>query len=926
MTPGRRRGPGASAREAGGDGSPVRRAAEIREAFLRYFEQRGHTRVPSAPLVPAGDPTLLFTNAGMVQFKDVFLGLEQRPYRRAVTAQKCLRVSGKHNDLENVGPSPRHHTFFEMLGNFSFGDYFKREAVRFAWECVTQVLGLPPERLVFTILAGDDEAAEAWAAVGVPQERVLRMGEATNFWMMGDVGPCGPTSELHYDWGPEACTCGRADCSVALDLGCARWLEIWNLVFMQYNQAPDGTRTPLPRPGVDTGMGLERIAQVVQGVPSTYETDLFLPVLDRIQALVGHTARQRREHTVAYRVLADHGRAMTFLAADGVVPANEGRGYVLRMIMRRAMRFAHRMRGGLPPAGPACPGPADGGGRLLGGVADAVIDLMGDAYPELRAQRAVIHEVLAAEEDRFGQTLGAGLARLDDLIAEVRRRGGRVLPGADVFRLYDTYGFPPDLTRDVAREHGLEIDEAGFAGEMARQQERSRSTSQFEPGQQAAYAALLRGVDRTEFVGYETLAADGRILRLLVDAQPADSACAGQAVEVICDRTPFYAEGGGQVGDAGEIRGPAGTVAVDDTRRASADHWVHSGRVTAGTVRAGDPVHLAVDAVRRRDIMRNHTATHLLHRALREVLGEHARQRGSLVAPDRLRFDFVHPRPLSAEERARIEARVNEQVLAALPVAARVMPYRDAVASGAMALFGEKYGEQVRVVSIDAYSRELCGGTHVGSTAEIGLFLITGEGSVGAGVRRIEAVTGRAAVQRARESEAALRTAADALHASPEEVPARAQQLAERVRQLERDLLRARTQAAAPDVEALVRAAQEVDGIAVVGTSVPDADQAALRALGDRIKRRLPAGLIVAAGPHGDRLDLVVMATLGAVERGADAGAVMQVLNRRLGTRGGGRADLAQGGGGDPARLEGVLADLPAVVREALARSKKPVD
>ncbi len=402
------------------------RAAEVREAFLRYFAERGHTRVPSASLVPAGDPTLLFTNAGMVQFKDVFLGLEQRPYRRATTAQKCMRVSGKHNDLEQVGPSPRHHTFFEMLGNFSFGDYFKRDAVRFAWEYATEVLRLPPDRLVFTVLAGDEEAEAAWAALGVPPERVLRMGEATNFWMMGDVGPCGPTSELHYDWGAAACTCGRPDCSVALDVGCNRWLEIWNLVFMQYNQAPDGTRTPLPRPGVDTGMGLERIVQVVQGAASTYDTDLFLPILDRVQALLGHTAAERAAHIVAYRVLADHGRAMAFLVADGVVPSNEGRGYVLRMIMRRAMRFAHRARGGLR----ARPGAAPGEGRLLGPLADAVTEVMGDAYPELRAQRGLIQQVLDAEEDRFGQTLEAGLARLEDRLASVRAAGGRVLPGA----------------------------------------------------------------------------------------------------------------------------------------------------------------------------------------------------------------------------------------------------------------------------------------------------------------------------------------------------------------------------------------------------------------------------------------------------------------------------------------------------------------
>ncbi len=882
------------------------RSSEVREAFLRYFEQQGHMRVPSASLVPAGDATLLFTNAGMVQFKDVFLGLEQRPYRRAVTVQKCMRVSGKHNDLDNVGPSPYHHTFFEMLGNFSFGDYFKREAIRYAWEFTTGTLRIPSARLVFTVFESDDEAFDAWRAIRVPPERVFRMGEATNFWMMGDVGPCGPTSELHYDWGPEACTCGRPDCSVALDNGCARWLEIWNLVFMQYNQSPDGTRTRLPRPGVDTGMGLERIVSVIQGVPSTYDTDLFLPILKSVQALLGPTGSERAEHQVAYRVLADHGRAMTFLAADGVVPGNEGRGYVLRMITRRAMRFARR-------AGASRP--------LLASLADAVIAVMGDAYPELVAHAPSIRQVLSAEEERFSQTLGAGLGRLDDLIAEVRRQGGRVLPGAEVFGLYDTYGFPPDLTRDVAREHGLEIDEAGFAAEMARQRERSRGAVAFqvEGAEHATYAALREAGVSSTFVGYDALEASGRILAVLVRGTRVASATAGDDIEVICDRTPFYAEAGGQVGDTGEIRAPGGLVAVTDTQRPIPNLIVHRGRVVTGTIREGESVLLAVDAARRRDIMRNHTATHLLHRALREVLGESARQAGSLVAPDRLRFDFVHPRPLTAEERARIESLVNEQVLAAVPVRAAVMPYRQAVASGAMALFGEKYGDEVRVVSIDEYSRELCGGTHLATTSEVGLFLITAEGSVGSGIRRVEAVTGRWAVARAQAAASTLDAAAEALRVRPEDISARIRELQERVAALERETQKVRAQAAAPDIDALVRTAPEVEGIVVVGLAIPGADQAVLRALGDRVKPRLSAGVVIAAALADGRIDVVVMATPAAIARGADAGRVLQVLNRRLGTRGGGRAELAQGGGGDPARLEKVMADLPGIVREALA-------
>jgi alanyl-tRNA synthetase len=889
-------------------------SAQLREAFLKFFEDRGHTRVPSASLVPAGDPTLLFVNAGMVPFKDVFLGLETRPYRRATSAQKCMRVSGKHNDLDNVGPSPLHHTFFEMLGNFSFGDYFKRDAIAYAWEFMTRTLRLPPDRLILTILAGDDEAAAAWAALGVPSERVLEMSEKTNFWTMGDVGPCGPTSELHYDRGPAACTCGRPDCGVRLDNGCNRWVEAWNLVFMQYNQGPDGTRTPLPRPGVDTGMGFERIAAVVQHAPTNYDTDLFVPIFDRVQTLLGHTAKERAAHTVAYRVLADHGRAMTFLTADGVVPGNEGRAYVLRMIIRRAIRFARR---------------AGARGPILGAVADAVTSVMGGAYPELTAQRVFVHSVLEAEEKRFDQTLEAGLARLDDVIADVKRSGRRAIPGADVFRLYDTYGFPLDLTRDVAREHGLDIDEPGFAEEMARQKERSRATGReyFEAGGtdgRAQYGEIRAAAGATTFVGYETLEADGRIAALLVDGRRVEEAARDAAVEIVCDRTPFYAQSGGQVGDTGTITGPSGAADIEDTQRPVPDLIVHRGRIRTGVLREGDPVHLAVDAPRRRDIMRNHTATHLLHAALRQVLGEHARQAGSLVAPDRLRFDFAHMRPLTAGERARIEASVNDRILEALPVTTETKPYREAVASGATALFGEKYGDEVRVVSIDGYSRELCGGTHVRSTGEIGVFTITGEGSVGAGIRRVEAVTGRAALARVRDAEAKLREAAEALHVAPDEVPARVRTLTERAQTLERQGTRAGASprgpdaSEGPDIEAMLRGAAVVDGITVVGIALPDADPAALRALGDRVRGRLESGVLVAASTGNGRIDVVVMATPGAVARGAEARRVMQVLNQRLGTRGGGRPELAQGGGGDPARLPAVLADLGAIVREAL--------
>ncbi len=860
------------------------RADEIREAFLAYFERQGHTRVPSASLIPAGDPTLLFTNAGMVQFKDVFLGLERRPYRRAVTVQKCMRVSGKHNDLDNVGPSPYHHTFFEMLGNFSFGDYFKRDAIRFAWELATGVLRIPPERLVQTVLQGDEEAIDAWGGLGIPRDRVVQMGEATNFWMMGDVGPCGPTSEIHFDWGPAACTCGRPDCGVALDNGCPRWLEIWNLVFMQFDQAPGGTRTPLPQPGVDTGMGLERIVSVIQGVLSVYETDLFQPLFAQIQRLLNHTSAERAEHTVAHGRLADHSGGMTFLVADGCAPDTGGRGYGLRRIIRRAIRFARR---------------AGARGAVLAPLADAVVDTMRVAYPELTGHAPFIREVVGAEEERFSQTLDAGLARLDDLIATTRRRGLAVLPGDVVFRLYDTYGFPPDLTRDVAREHGLEIDEAAFAAEKARAQERSRMAERFQSDatERAAYAAVRDSGIAAEFVGYGAFAAEARVLALLRAGGRVEQVTAGDEVEVICDRTPFYAEAGGQVGDTGEMQTPGGAVTVVDTQRPIQGLTVHRGRVSAGTVRVGERATLRVDAMRRRDIMRNHTATHLLHRALREVLGDHARQAGSLVAPDRLRFDFLHLKPVSAEERARLQARVNEHVLAALPVGTAIMAYRDAVASGAMALFGEKYGDEVRVVSIDEYSRELCGGTHVQSTAEIGLFVIVSESSVGSGIRRIEALTGRGAAVHARAGDEILREAAGVLRVPVAEIPERVRQLAARARALEAEVEAARTRAAALDLDAIVRGAPEVDGITVVGITSPNADQAGLRALGDRVKPRLPSGVIVAASAADDRIEVVVMASAGAVARGARASKIMAVLNRKLGTRGGGRPELAQGGG-----------------------------
>jgi alanyl-tRNA synthetase len=874
----------------------------IGRRFLQFFADRGHTVVPSGSLVPAGDPTLLFTNSGMVQFKDVFLGREQRSYARAATLQRCLRVSGKHNDLETVGPSPKHHTLFFMLGNFSFGDYFKREAIPYAWEFVTRELRLDPDRLIATVLADDEESYRHWRALGLPPERVLRMGEKTNFWAMGPTGPCGPNSELNYDWGPQRCTCRRPDCSVALDNDCDRWLEIWNLVFMQYDQAADGTRTPLPRLGVDTGMGLERIASVVQQVPSVYETDLFAPILDRVQSLLGHAADGRQRAIVPYRVIADHGRAATFLIADGLTPGNEGRAYVLRMLLRRAIRFGRR-------AGFERP--------FLGQVAAAVIDLMDADHPELQRRRSFVLKVIEAEEERFSQTLSVGLEHLAEVIGEVRARSRTTLPGDEVFKLYDTYGFPLEMTRDVAAEAGLAVDEEGFRREMDEQRRRSRGTGQ--PLASAMDAGTLTGVPATTFVGYTKDAAAAAVVALLKDAALVEAAAVGDLITVILDRTPFYAEAGGQVGDTGVLRARGLHIAVTDTRRVAAGVTGHVGRVVEGRVRVGMRVRAAIDGARRAAIRRNHTATHLLHRALQEVLGEHARQAGSLVAPDRLRFDFTHLSPLTAEEREAVEHRVNEVILEGRPVRAAVMPLDAAQRLGAMALFGEKYGEQVRVITVDGFSRELCGGTHLSSTAPIGLFTITAEGSVAAGVRRIEAVTGWEAYARARSQERLVADLTELLRTTPGEVGPRVRRLADRVRELER--LSPRASGAAADLADSVRAAVEVNGVRVATARLDGATHEALRAAGDVLRQRLGGGVVVLGGVAGDRVNLVAMVSTDLHERGVRADALLRAVAARLGGTGGGKADLAQGSGREITRLDDALDAVPGDVRQLVGAS-----
>jgi len=722
-------------------------SADIRAKFLSFFASRGHTVVSSASLVPGNDPTLLFTNAGMVPFKDVFLGLEERGYNRAASSQKCMRVSGKHNDLESVGPSPRHHTFFEMLGNFSFGDYFKREAIEFAWTFLVDELALDRDRLWPTVFEEDDEAFELWQTVaGVPAKRITRLGEKENFWSMGDTGPCGPCSEILYDRGPEACTCGRSDCSPLHE--CDRWLEIWNLVFMQFDRNADGQVHPLPRPSIDTGMGLERITAILQGAESNYDTDLFAPIMERTRELLGDDEPTMREQVVAYRVIADHSRAVAFLVGDGVLPSNEGRGYVTRMILRRAARYGRRLGFDRP---------------FLAETVATVIEMMGDHYTELRQRATFIQDVVRQEEERFLSQLGVGLARLDDVLEEARRAGSSVVPGEEAFRLYDTYGFPLELTRDAATELGFTVDEEGFREAMERQRARARAAQQFASDERGELYRELT-LPPTKFVGYHQLACAARVVAIVVDGSPVDQVGEGGEVEVVLDRTPFYGESGGQVGDRGVLVGPNGRIAVETADHPVSGLTVHRGRVVEGSLAVGDAVEARVDDKHRAAVARNHTATHLLHRALREVLGDHAAQAGSLVTPERLRFDFSHLSAMTRDELDQVEHIVNREIRANRPVVTREMGFNEAVEAGAMALFGEKYGDRVRMVSVEGFSKELCGGTHVTRSGDIGSFVILSESSVGSGLRRIEALTGEAAETMVRQR---LRT----LDALREELP-----------------------------------------------------------------------------------------------------------------------------------------------------------
>jgi alanyl-tRNA synthetase len=896
---------------------------DVRQAFLDFFAQRGHQVVASSSLVPGTDPTLLFANAGMVQFKDVFLGLDKRPYSRAATAQKCMRISGKHNDLENVGPSPRHHTFFEMLGNFSFGDYFKRDAIVFGYDLLTKVYGLPPDRLAFTVYHTDDEAYDIWTkVVGVDPKRVARMGPKTNFWQMAETGPCGPTSEIHWDLQPEL---GVDSIIEALEREDDRFLELWNLVFMQFNRTqPDPVHSgqydvPLPAPGVDTGMGMERILAVLQDAPSNYDTDLFTDIMDATQEILGHDDAFRQQHYVAYRVIADHMRAATFLIADGVNPGTTGREYVPRMLIRRAWRFAHAMGVRRP---------------FLTDVADAVIAKMGPTYPELVQFREAVRYQIATEEERFMRTLDHSLSELAERIDEMKRSGQTVMNGADAFSLFATHGLPLELTRDLLREEGLEVDEPSFRAELERHREiSSGETGVFEDV--SIYQQVLQdlraagtldehGVAYNPY-DYDALAFNSRVLALISNGKRQQQVEAGQQVEVVLANTAFYVESGGQVSDTGMISGKGWTVQVTGMRQPVGGLIVHVGTVTGGTAVEGDHVQASVDSARRWDIMRNHTATHLLHASLRKVLGGHVRQKGSLVAPDRLRFDFTHNAPLSAQEIEQITAEANAMILANQPVAVMFKALNKARQEGAMALFGEKYGETVRTITIpqpteqsQRFSYELCGGTHVCMTAEIGPLVVTREESSSAGVRRIEAVTGRGAQALIAAHMKALGAAAAALGTEPDLVPDRVESLAAELKAAHARIEVLERESALGALDALLAHAQEVNGARVVAAQVDAPDGDLLGQMADWCRDRLDSGVVVLGSAIEGKARLVAKVTPDLVKRGVHAGKLIGALAEMVGGGGGGRPDFATAGGKDPSRLPEAISQAASLVAGAL--------
>jgi alanyl-tRNA synthetase len=891
---------------------------EIRRSFLGYFEARGHRRVPSSPLVPADDPTLLFTNAGMNQFKDVFLGRERRDYTRATSSQKCMRVSGKHNDLDNVGPSLRHHTFFEMLGNFSFGDYFKADAIPYAWELLTEVWKVPADQLYVTVFKGDrdvprdDEAHEIWRQF-VPAERIGELGLDDNFWQMGDTGPCGRCSEIHFHAGDHL-PCSHAVCS-GMACDCERYIEIWNNVFMEFDRQPDGTLAPLPARSIDTGMGLERISAVLQGTQSNYDTDLFQPILRAIGGIARRQYGTDAATDVSMRVVADHIRAMTFLIADGVVPSKEWRGYVLRKIMRRAMRHGKKL-------GIARP--------FLHELTTVVIDEMREAYPELETGRATVVRVIRAEEDQFDAVLASGLSRLEDVLDHTAASSATAVPGEEAFRLYDSLGLPLDFIEDMASERQLAVDREGFDRAMTAQRERGRAGGSFDQRQSAGVTLSDGRKQEIEaipdrFEGYETTVVDEARVVALFDAQLREvrRLASGDPGYALLDRTPFYLEAGGQVSDTGTIVADDARAVVDGmVRLLPTGPRAHKLTVSSGALEVGGPVRAEVDADRRAAIRRNHTATHLLHAALRQSLGSHVAQKGSLVAPDRLRFDFLHFSPLTREELARIERVVNDEIVRNLTVSTTVRPTEEAIAAGAMALFGEKYGDAVRVVEIPGFSVELCGGTHCAATGDIGLFMITSEGGVSAGVRRIEALTGGAAVAQEQAERARLAELLDGLKVSPDRAVEAVARLQNEVRRLGRELQQARVKAAlGSGPQQADDGARDVAGVRFIARRVAEVDRTGLRELADRLKGGLGSGVVVLATEQDGKASFVVSVTKDLTSR-LRAGAIVNEIAPIVGGRGGGRPDFAEAGGKNADRIDDLLAASARVVQQMLEESK----
>ena len=867
---------------------------EIRQKFLDFFASQGHTVVASSPLVPANDPTLLFTNSGMVQFKDVFLGRETRPYVRATSSQRSVRAGGKHNDLENVGYTARHHTFFEMLGNFSFGDYFKREAISHAWRLLTEVYKLPPEKLWVTVYQEDDEAHGIWKTeIGVPEARIIRIGDnkgaryaSDNFWQMADTGPCGPCSEIFYDHGPNVA--GGPPGSPDEDGD--RYIEIWNLVFMQYDRNEAGVLNPLPRPCVDTGMGLERIAAVLQGVHSNYEIDLF-------QGLIRAAARETGCTDIenpSLRVIADHIRACSFLIVDGVIPGNEGRGYVLRRIVRRALRHGHKLGQTKP---------------FFYKLVPDLVAQMGGAYPELAQAQQRVADTLQQEEERFGETLEKGMAILSSSLAELPK--GAALDGQTAFMLYDTYGFPLDLTADVCRERGLTVDEDAFEAAMGRQRDQARAASKFKSAAGLEYTGA-----QTQFVGYERLSQSATVTGLYRDGTACERAQAGDAVVVVLDTTPFYAESGGQVGDAGVLQADGLRIEIEDTQKISAEVFGHHGRVVQGEVTMGQALMAEVDLVRRARTARNHSVTHIMHKALREVLGAHVQQKGSLVDADKTRFDFAHNQPMTAQEIATVEAKVNAEILLNTPTQAQIMGFDEAVKGGATALFGEKYGDAVRVLDIGS-SRELCGGTHVARTGDIGLFKLVSESGVAAGIRRVEAITGDRVLSHLQLLDQQVQQAAGLLKASPAELQQRLAQLVEANRTLEKEIGRLKSKLTASAGDDLADQAIAVGAHRLLATVIEGATSGDLRQLLDQLKSKLQSAAIVLASVEGEKVTIIAGVTPDLTAK-IKAGDLVNHVASQVGGKGGGRPDMAQGGGTQPAALPGALESLRSYAKSQL--------